>query len=197
MDESHARPGMPTRVTFAALVLAACVLLPVDPHRGTSMLRFLLDTFREDWLIGIVSTVLLGSPYAFAVAVACSGTAGGPLSRVWVRAQVALLQTEVVVLGLLVLRNLDEHNARAPWAMIGFAATTIVVFVRHVASPAVPEGHRDPRFFTRWGAILVAGTFAWFLLQVLGRAEYGGVLPGTLAAAFLLAAVTPASRRDR
>lgn len=192
MDDSDA---VPTRVTFAALVLAACVLLPVDPYEGTSMLRLLLDAFHEDWLVGLAITVVLGSPYAFALAVACSGTANGSFTRAWMRAQVALLQTEVVVLGLLVLHGLGQHDARAPWAMIGFAATTLVVFVRHVASPAVSERHRDARFFVRWGAILVAGTYAWFLLQCLGRTEYGSVLPGTLAAAFLLAAVTPASRR--
>ncbi len=195
MDDSAS--AVPTRVTFAALVLAACVLLPVDPYEGTSMLRLLLDAFHEDWLGGLALAVVLGSPYVFAAAVACSGTVGGPLSRAWVRAQVALLQTEVVVIGLLVLHGMRDHGTRAPWAMIGFAATTLVVFVHHVASPNVAERHRDPRFFARWGAILVAGTFAWFLLQVLGHREYPAVLPGTLAAAFLLAAVTPASSRDR
>jgi hypothetical protein len=163
--------------------------LPVDPHEGTSMLDLLIEAFREDWLVGLTVCVVLGSPYAFAASVACAGTAGGALSAAWVRAQVALLQTEVVVLGLLVLHGLGEHDARAPWAMIGFAGTSLLVFVHRVASPGVAERHRDVRFFARWGALLVAGTYAWFQLQCLGRETCGLVLPGTLAAAFLLAAV--------
>jgi hypothetical protein len=194
MDEPDARPAVPTRVTLAALALAACVLLPIDPHDGTSMLRVLLEAFREDWLFGLAAAVVLGSPYAFALAVACTGTAGGAWSQAWLRAEVALLQTEVVVLGLLVLHGRHESDAHAPWAIIGFAAVTLATFVHRVASPRVAEHHRDARFFARWGAILVAGTFAWFLLQVIGR-RYGTLLPGTLAAAFLLAAVVPSPRR--
>src|SRR5687768_6337590 len=114
MDEPDARPAVPTTVTLAALTLAACVLLPVDPHDGTTMLQLLLEAFREDWLVGLTVAIVLGSPYAFAAAVACSGTAGGAWANAWVRAQVALLQTEVVVLGLLVLLGLGEHDARAP-----------------------------------------------------------------------------------
>jgi len=194
MDEPDARPAVPTTVTLAALALAACVLLPVDAHDDTTMLQLLLDAFREDWLVGLTVTLVLGSPYAFAAAVVCSGTAGGAWANAWVRAQVALLQTEVVVLGLLVLHGLGEHDARAPWALIGFAATTLAVFVHRVASPNVAERHRDGRFYARWGAILVAGTYAWFQLQCIGKGECGLVLPGTLAAAFLLAASVPRSR---
>jgi hypothetical protein len=196
MHEPDARPTVPMVVTLAALGLAACVLLPVDPHEGRSMLQLLLDAFREDWLVGLTVTVVLGSPYAFAIAVACSGTAGGAWASAWVRAQVALLQTEVVVIGLLVLHALHETDARAPWAMIGFAATTLAVFVHRVASPTVAERHRDLRFHARWGAILVTGTYGWFQLQCQGRDECGLVLPGTMVAAFVLAAVVPRTRRS-
>ena len=190
-DPAARRPNVPVRVGLAAIALAACVLLPIDPHEGKSMLQLLVDAFREDWLVGLTVAVVLGSPYAFAAAVALASIGGGAWSAAWLRAQVALLQTEVVVLGLLVLHGLGEHDARAPWAMIGFAATTLAVFVHRVASPAVAERHRDLRFFARWGAILVTGTYAWFELQCLGRDECGLLLPGTLAAAFLLAAVVP------
>jgi hypothetical protein len=194
MDEPDARPAVPTTVTLAALALAACVLLPVDAHDDKTMLQLLLDAFREDWLIGLMVAIVLGSPYVFAASVACSGTAGGAWANAWLRAQVALLQTEVVVLGLVVLRGLGEHDVRAPWALIGFAGTTLAVFVHRVASPKVAERHRDARFFARWGAILVAGAYAWFQLQCLGKNECGLVFPCTLAAAFVLAAVVPRSR---
>jgi hypothetical protein len=193
MDESAHTPAVPLRVTLAALALAACVLLPVDPHENKSMLQVLLEAFREDWLVGLTVAVVFGAPYAFAISVAFTGTGGGSLAGAWVRAQVALLQTEVVVIGLLVLHGLGQHEVRAPWAMIGFAATTLAVFVHRVASPMVHDRHRDLRFFARWGAILVTGTYAWFQLQCLEHGECGMVMPGTLAAAFLLAAVVPRS----
>lgn len=193
MDDSAARPNVPVVVALAALALAACVLLPVDPRAGTSMLQLLLDAFRDDWLVGLTVSIVLGSPYLFAMSVAIAALRGGPWTAAWVRAQVALLQTQVVVLGLLVLHAIGEphHGARAPWAMIGFAATTLAVFVHRVASPEVADRHRDLRFFARWGAILVAGTTAWFELQCIGRGECGLLLHGTLAAAFLLAASVP------
>src|SRR5262245_27614629 len=108
MPQPEARPTVPTVVTFAAIVLAACLLLPVDPHEGKSMLDVLLEAFREDWLVGLMVVVVFGSPYAFAIAVVCAGTAGSALASAWVRGQVALLQTEVVVIGLLVLHGMND-----------------------------------------------------------------------------------------
>jgi hypothetical protein len=186
---------LPWRVTMLALALAASVALPLSAAEGTTLLRVILESLRNDWLGGLLFAIVFGAPHGFALAAAWASRTGGAYAGAAVRAWVALLQTEVVVIGLLVLRNLDEGNVRAPFAIIGFAAITAMFFAHRVASPDVPPHRRDTGFFARWGALLVVGVFGWLELQWIGGdAAPGPWLHATLAAAFGLAASVP---RDR
>jgi hypothetical protein len=186
---------LPWRVTLIAVALAACVALPLSNDDDKTLLRVILESIDNDWLLGLMFGVVFGAPHGFALAVAWASRTGGSYGGGLVRAWVALLQTEVVVIGLLVLRNLGEDGIRAPLAMVGFAAVSAMFFAYRVASPSVPPHRRDTGFFARWGALLVAGVFGWLELQWLGGGSAPGLwLHGTLAAGFALAASVP---RDR
>jgi hypothetical protein len=196
MSSDFAASRLPWRVTFMASALTAAIALPLSTDGDSTLLRELLRAISNDWLSGTMMAVVLGAPHGFALAVVLASRTGGAYSGAWVRAWVALLQTEVVVLGLFVLRNLGEtHGVRAPWALIGFAFVSVAYFAYRVASPNVPPHRRDTGFFARWGALLVVGVFVWFELQLLGHRNTVGLwLHGTLVAAFALAASVP---RDR
>lgn len=179
-----------------AAALAATVALPVVADDDQTLLGEILKLFAKDWLSGLLFAVVFAAPQAFALAVAFASRTGGSYAAGAVRAWVTLLQTEVVLVGLLVLHGLDKSaDVRAPLAIIGFALVSALFFGYRVASPSVPAHRRDTGFFVRWGALLVVGLFAWLELQWFGRDSAPGLwLHGTLAAAFALAASVP---RDR
>jgi hypothetical protein len=186
---------LPFRVTLMAAALAGAIALPLSKRGDETLLGELLEAIGNDWLSGLMMAIVLGAPHGFAAAVVLASRTGGAYSGAAVRAWVALLQTEVVVLGLIMLRNLGEsRDLRAPWALIGFACVSALYFVHRVASPNVPPHRRDTGFFAKWGALLIVGVFGWFELQLVGRNSVGLWLHGTLAAAFALAASVP---RDR
>lgn len=187
---------LPFRVTLMAAALAGAIALPLSKTGSETLLGQLLEAIGKDWLSGLMMAVIFGAPHGFALAVVFASRSGGAYSGAAVRAWVALLQTEVVLIGLVTLRNVGEaEGVRAPWAIIGFSFITVAYFVYRVASPSVPPHRRDTGFFARWGALLIVGVFAWFELQLLGHRNTAGLwLHGTLATAFALAASVP---RDR
>lgn len=192
-DPGDAR--LPWRVTLAAALLGGAAWLPMTQEDSTSLARVLWQALREDWLSGLLFTVVFGAPHLFALTVVAASRTGGRYLALWARGWVVLLQTQVVLIALIVLRSMDEARLRAPWAIIGFATVTVLFFSYRLASPSVPEHRRDLGFVARWGALLVAGTFGWFELQWLGGSEAPGPwLHATLATAFALAAAVP---RDR
>lgn len=182
-------------MTIMAVALASAVCLPLSADEGTSLLRVILRAIHDDWLTGLMLGVVIAAPHGFGAAAVFASRTGGPYGGAMVRAWVALLQTEVVIVGLLALRAMGDGNVRAPLAIIGFAAVSLLFFVYRVASPSVPDHRRDTGFFVRWGALLTAGMFGWFELQWLGGGSAPGLwLHGTLAAAFALAASVPRNR---
>jgi hypothetical protein len=187
---------LPFRVTLMAAALAGTIALPLSKTGSETLLGQLLEAIGKDWLSGLMMAIVFGAPHGFALAVVFASRTGGAYSGAAVRAWVALLQTEVVIIGLITLRNLGEaHSLRAPWAIIGFAFVSVAYFAYRVASPNVPPHRRDTGFFAKWGALLIVGVFGWFELQLLGHRNTVGLwLHGTLVAAFALAASVP---RDR
>jgi len=185
---SHA--PLASRVTVAALLMAACILLPFGRHDDTSLLRLLIEAWHDDWLAATVLALVLAAPHAFAGTLVLASR-GGAWSTAGVKAWVTLMQAELVVIGLVVLHQIPrEHEMRAPWALVGFALVTAARFGHRIASPRVHASARDLRFYANWGALLVVGIFAWGELQFVDRGGAGTWLHATLAAAFVLAAVT-------
>lgn len=180
---------LPARVTLAALLLAGCIALPFSPDSDASLLRLLIEAWREDWLTGVLLATVLAAPHAFAGALVMASRTHGRWSTAAVKIWVTLMQAELVILGMIVLHELrNARDLRAPWALIGFAFVTAARLASRLASAADRE---DLRFWARWGALLVVGVLGWFELQVIGRGEVGMWLHATLAAAFALAAMVP------
>ncbi len=196
-DISAAR--LPFRVTLMAAALGAAIWLPLSPEDDATLARVIVELVGRDWLQGLLFAVVFGAPHGFGFAAVWASGRGGPYGAALVRAWVALLQTELVLLALIVLRQggeiQGEGEIRAPQAIIGFAVVSLLFFVHRVASPSVPDHRRDTGFFIRWGALLTVAMFGWFELQWLGGGAAPGLwLHGTLAAAFGLAASVPRER---
>lgn len=186
---------LPLRVTLMAAALGAAIWLPLSPEDDATLARVILEMMGRDWLQGLLFAVVFGAPHGFGFAAMWATRRGGPYGAALVRAWVALLQTEIVLVALVVLHATGEADVRAPLAIVGFAAVSLVFFVHRVASPSVPDHRRDVGFFVRWGAVLTAAMFGWFELQWLGGGAAPGLwLHGTLAAAFGLAASVPRER---
>jgi|SRR5688572_9330541 len=177
----------PLRTTLAALALAACVLLPVVPGER-SALELFIQTLRRDWFSGVLALLFLGGPYTFGLCLAIASRTRGSWSATLTAGWVALLQLELLIVGLWILRLDDPGPMRARMALVGFAIGTAVSFAFSVV-----RASGDLRFWARWGAVLVAGTFGWLLVQPIEVAS--PLLRATTAAAALLAIAVP--RRSR
>ncbi|MBK8238370.1 MAG: hypothetical protein IPK74_22800 [Deltaproteobacteria bacterium] len=187
--------ALPWRVTLAAAVLLACAWLPISVGQDGTLAGLLLAAWREDWLQGLLATLVLGGPHLFAATAMVASRAPDGAAPAWVRALTAWLMVELVLLALIVLHGLQEgQGGRAPLALIGFAAVLASAWWRRMASPHTPMHRRDVGASVRFGAMACFGAFAWFELQVRGGQGPGLWLHATTAASFLLVAVVP---RDR
>ncbi len=188
-------PPLPWRVTLVALVLVGVAWLPLEHDGDVSLVRVLLEAWREDWLQGLLVTLVVGAPHLFGLAVLYGSRRPGAWASAAVRAWSSWLMFEAVLLALVVVRSTGGRDApRAPWLLVGFVAVLASLYIRRIASPDVPPHRRDLGFFARAGALAIFGVFAWGELQFHGGEGPGLWYHATTAAAFALAAVVP---RDR
>ncbi|MBX7082075.1 MAG: hypothetical protein K1X88_22905 [Nannocystaceae bacterium] len=188
-------PPLPWRVTLVALVLVAVAWLPVSVGDDVSLVQVLLAAWHEDWLQGLLTTLVIGAPHLFGLAVLYGSRRPGAWAAAAVRAWSSWLLFEAVLLALVVARSTGGGDApRAPWVLVGFVAVLATLYIRRIASPHVPPHRRDLGFFARAGALAIFGVFAWGELQLHGGGGAGPWFHATTAAAFALAAVVP---RDR
>ena len=178
------------RAGVLGALLAGCVLLPVDPDTGLSVFDFLIRMLRDDLVSGLLLTLTLGLPYVFGVLVAMHGLGSGRFGAWGIRSANDLLVVEVFLLGL----NLaNGGRGIAPYALLGVSGSAMLARLgEFFASRVRPT---PPMFFIRWGALLIAATFAWFRVQFIG----GDVRPGiaitaTAVCAALLAATAAVPR---
>ncbi|MEM6995615.1 MAG: hypothetical protein AAF721_34205 [Myxococcota bacterium] len=184
---SRADHGPGASAAIAGLALAATIALPIASGER-SLLWAILEAFSEDWLNGVFAGLVIGAPYLVGACLALAVVLRSSLSVVLLRVPITILYIEMVCLALLLVR--DSGDAVAPWSFIGFVLVSTLSAVsrfsrdrRHGRTPSVA-------WLGRWGAMLVAGLFGWFLLQVLVAGEAQGVISpwATFGAALLVAA---------
>ncbi|MFO0632421.1 MAG: hypothetical protein U0168_06190 [Nannocystaceae bacterium] len=181
--------------TLVALVLVGVAWLPLEHDGDVSLVRVLLEAWREDWLQGLLVTLVVGAPHLFGLAVLYGSRRPGAWASAAVRAWNSWLMFEA--------RSCSRWwSCAAPAAAMPRARrgcwSASSPCSRVCTSTASPAG-TCRRIAATWassraGALAIFGVFAWGDLQFHGGAGPGLWYHATSAAAFALAAVVP---RDR
>jgi len=164
----------------AGLALAGTVALPITGG-GPSILQGILEAFGDGWVDGVLMLLLFGAPYLLGLFVAVAAARKSPRSALLLRVPITILYGELVLLALFLLK--DQNDAVAPWSLIGFVAVATLRAVAHTG-----RGAAGVVWTARWGAMLVAGLFAWVLLQAMSHGASLISPWATFGAALLVAA---------
>lgn len=184
--------------TFAALAglgLAATSALPLVVGEKSPLVAF-MDAFAHDWLNGLVTLLLFGTPYLLGAALAAAVLTRSALGVVLLRIPITILYIELVYFALILAR--DSGDLVAPWAFIGFVAVSTLSAVTRFVHDRRQQRPASVAWLGRWGAMLVAGAIGWGLLQVLvlgDASQLVGVWATFAAAVIVAGACRP--RRDR
>lgn len=188
-DVPPSETPLPQRATLFGLTLAAAAVLPLAPD-GRRFVDFIAESFRRSILEGILTTIGLGSPFLFGLAVAVGSALMRPehAARL-VRAPLSVLHSQLILVAGAVWLGGD---ALAALPLFGFSIVSGIFFAVHLAS-ARASGHGPSfRWLVRWGAMMVLAIAAWARLQMFDGVSYGWGLSVVLAsAAMLLRATAP------
>ncbi|HWB79366.1 MAG TPA: hypothetical protein VG755_30600, partial [Nannocystaceae bacterium] len=186
------RPG---RLALAAMLLAACALLPFSSSEPTNVLMLIVRLLRVSLGAAVVASLTLGAPHGFAIAVSLAARNGSAFGIKLVRFWTLALHVALVLFAL-EIRGIDQRGGDflAPFALYGFAAVATIRYGMLLAS-----GKGDLVADVRHGALAIIGAFAWMELQLRHPgANPDGVawwLHGTLVTAFFV--LRAARRRAR
>ncbi|MCA9719164.1 MAG: hypothetical protein KC468_31135 [Myxococcales bacterium] len=176
---------LPGSVTALGLGLFACAFLPLGPG-GPSYFEIARDIVMDGGLGALVFVVLVGAPFVLGLAIASNAFVGRSLGRSLVVGTVALFQAELLLYGAIVW---DAHELVAARALLGFALVSGLSLIYQSAShDARDTGGPGLRWYTRWGALLVAGLALWIRLQSLQGAPIGLAIDGALLSSVLIIA---------
>ncbi len=185
MAQATTAPALPRGVANLGVLLAGCSALPLTYGSSESFLDFAWELLKIAGLGAVPTLLAIGSPFLFGALLAAvpfvRNTDG--ISR-WVSTCVVLMQTQLVVVGLLAA-SLREFVAWLPFT--GFVAVTTVIYLWEYARYAsdtdqVPNLRRQ----ARWGAMLITGFCLWLRLQTLDGGVSGPAIDISLAVCALI-----------
>ena len=176
--------ALPGAIAAAGAALAGAAFLPLKSGSWTwfDLARWLHGHYGA---LGLALALAIGAPFVFGVVVAVAGLGCGPAVAAALRGLVALLQAELVYVGLLAL---GQGDVVAPVALAGFAAVTggaLVVQTAAIRAAGDGEGP-GPLWQVRWGALLIAGGALWLRAQALAGAPIGAAIDVALAASAVM-----------
>lgn len=167
------------------LGLFACAFLPLGPE-GPSYFQLALELVLEGGLGAFVFALLVGAPFLLGAAIASSAAFGRSVGRALVMGTVAVFQAELLLYGAIVW---DAHDLVAPRALLGFAMVSGFSLIYQSASHSARDtGGPGLRWYTRWGALLVAGLAMFIRLQSLGAGMIWPAIDGALIISILILA---------
>ncbi len=176
---------LPGSVIALGLGLFACAFLPLGPG-GPSYFELALELVLEGGVGALVFVLLVGAPFVLGAAIASSALVGRSVGRSLVMGTVAVFQAELLLYGAIVW---GAHELVAPYALLGFALVSGFSLVYQSASHSARDtGGPGLRWYTRWGALLVAGLGLWIRLQSLAGATIGLAIDGALLISILIIA---------
>jgi hypothetical protein len=161
MDEptSTVRPG---RLALAAMLLAACAILPFSGGDSGSVLLVFLRMLRSSIGAAIGVCLTIGSPHCFALALTFAARSGSALAARVVHWWTIVLHVALLVFAFEVRGVVDEGLPLiAPLALLGFAIVSAARYLRLLLGAKV-----DLVADVRHGALVIIGAFAWMELQL-------------------------------
>lgn len=185
-DELPTTTLRPGRLALAAMLLAACALLPFSSSEPLTVVTLILRLLRASLGAALVACMTIGAPHAFALAVSFAARSNGAGAKKAVRFWTLALHVALVLFAL-EIRSLDQQGGDflAPFALYGFAAVATIRYGMLLSS-----GKGDLVADVRHGALAIIGAFAWMELQLRHPgANPDGVawwLHGTLVTAFFV-----------
>jgi hypothetical protein len=177
------RPG---RLALAAMLLAACAILPFSGGDSGSVLLVFLRMLRSSIGAAIGVCLTIGSPHCFALAVTFAARSGSRIAGRVVHWWTIILHVALLVFAFEVRGVVDEGLPLiAPLALLGFAIVAAARYLRLIV-----RGPVDVVADVRHGALAIIGAFAWMELQLWSEAvNPNGVawwLHGTLLSALFV-----------
>lgn len=159
---------------------------------GTSFVDLLLEQFGYGVLPGLLMLFGFGSPFVFALCIVICVVALPPkTARRVVRIPIALMHSQLVLVALALF---FAGDVVAPYALLGFALVGGLRLAFHTATANTQGDGPSLRWYTRWGATVIAGVAMWMELQRTGGISFGNGLHVALGCALLL--VVFAGRRS-
>jgi hypothetical protein len=183
--------ALPRHSAALGLSLFAAIALPIVGD--ISVLDWLLVLAARDPVAAFFGLLTFGAPFLFGLAVAVAG---------WIRdpgraAQVIALPLSITH-AVLVLHAIALFQAPGVPLRLSYIGFTVVAWVYYMFARAEAEAAGrplGPRWYARWGGIVLTGVTLWLHFQTFGQRPFGLAIHVALAAAFLLAATTPRDLR--
>ncbi|HEY8376427.1 MAG TPA: hypothetical protein VIK91_08060 [Nannocystis sp.] len=181
-------PALPRHSAVLGLTLFTAIALPIS---GTaSFLDWLIRLGAHDPVGAFFILITFGAPFLFGLAVA----AGGLLIRDHRLAagviQIPLAFTHATMV-LQALELLQVPGVPLRLSFVGFSLVSTAYYLYAQAHAEASDRPLGPRWFARWGAVIVTGTTLWLEFQTLRGQPLGLAVDVALASAVLLAVTLP------
>ncbi|MGB1014498.1 MAG: hypothetical protein ACPG4T_10225 [Nannocystaceae bacterium] len=176
---------VPRAIPNLGLVLTGCAALPLTYGSSESFLDFAWGLLKIAGLGAIPTLLALGSPFLFGGLLAALPFVrkSDGIAR-WVSTCVVLMQTQLVVVGILAA-SLQEFVAWLPFA--GFVGVTAVAYCwEHIRLASERQNAPSLWVHARWGALLIAGFCLWLRLQTLDGGVSGPAIDVALVTSALM-----------
>lgn len=176
------------RVAILGAGLAATAALPIAPD-GKSFVQFVLASFQRSVLEGLLMVAGFGSPFLFGIAVAVASRLEPEAGAQLVRAPIAMMHSQLVLVAWAVWRHGDAIAA-AP--MFLFAIVSALWLALSSARKKAEDRGPSLLWNIRWGAMIVAAVCMWSRIQIFGGIKLGVAIDAAwLCAAGLVLLTTP------
>ena len=168
--------------------LAATAALPIAPD-GKSFLNYVLASFQRSLLEGLLMVAGFGSPFLFGIAVAVAARMKPEAGAQLVRAPIAMMHSQLLLVAWAVWRHGD---AVAAGPMFLFAIVSALYLALSSAKKKAEDRGPSLQWSIRWGATIVAAVCMWARIQMFGGVKLGVAIDAAwLCAAGLVLLTTP------
>lgn len=176
------------RIALLGVALAATAALPIAPD-GKSFVHFVLASFQRSILEGLLMVAGFGSPFLFGIAVAVASRMTPEAGAQLVRAPIAMMHSQLVLVAWAVWRH-GEAIAAGP--MFLFAIVSAGYLALSSAKKRAEDRGPSLEWSIRWGATIVAAVCMWSRIQMFGGVKLGLAIDvAWLCAAMLVLLTTP------
>lgn len=181
------RPCVPRTCGLLGLLLFGCILMPLDGAGSPSVLATLWMLLQHNFVYGAIFAAIVMPFFGFGLLVAAHVFAPRVGNVHVLRWANNTLIAELLF--IVVFVSSVGSEASVPWALLGVIGSALLARL----GALLTEETLGPRFFVRWGALLIAASFTLLTLSTL---RDGGSLDSFgIAVALLATAIVVVSRK--